>query len=156
MKLRMIAALFFALFLAACSEDPNAPYLSFAGGGFVFNYRNAEAFYGFVAKPVRTLPEGGVIEAQFEVPGKPEPAIVQQKVVKGQMQYSFKTPPLTGIVAKHEYKAVLRVIDAQGKEIARYEHNFHSDIDQSTLPDQPLVVGPGYQLNPDLKPGTLN
>ncbi len=67
--LRKIIFVTFALLLAACGEDANAPYLSFAGGGFIFNYRNAEAFYGFVAKPLRTLPEGGVIEAQFEVPG---------------------------------------------------------------------------------------
>src|SRR4029450_2744445 len=100
MILRKIAIVFFALFIAGCSEDPNAPYLSFAGGGFVFNYRNAEAFYGFVGKPGRTLPEGGVIEAQFEVPGKSEPAIVQEKVVAGQLQYSFKSPNLPGIGAK--------------------------------------------------------
>jgi hypothetical protein len=156
MILRKIAFLFLVLFLTGCGEDPNAPYLAFAGGGFVFNYRNAEAFYGFVVRPVRTLPEDGVIEAQFEVPGKSEPAIVQEKVAKGQVQYSFKSPLLTGIVAKHDYNAVLRLIDAQGKEIARYEQKFHTDVDQSTLPDQPLVVGPGYQQNPDLKPGTLN
>ena len=156
MILHKIAILFVAVFLAGCSEDPNAPYLSFAGGGFVFNYRNAEAFYGFVAKPLRTLPEGGVIEAQFEVPGNPEPASVKEKVVQGQVQYSFKSPLLIGIEAKHDYKAVLRLIDAQGKEIARYEQNFHTDVDQSMMPNQPLVVGPGYQQNPDLKPGTLN
>ena len=154
--MRKLALLVFALFLVGCSEDPNAPYLSFAGGGFVFNYRNAEAFYGFVAKPLRTLPEGGKIEAQFEVPGSAEPAIVSEKVVKGQVQYNFKTPNLKGIQAKRDYKAVMRLIDAEGKEVARYERNFQTDIDQSTLPDQPLVVGPGYQLNPDLKPGTLN
>jgi hypothetical protein len=154
--LRKIIVLTFALLLAACGEDPNAPYLSFAGGGFVFNYRNAEAFYGFVAKPLRTLPEGGVIEAQFEVPGTPEPAISREKVVAGQVQYSFKSPNLTGIEAKHDYKAVMRLIDAQGKEVARYERNFHTDVDQATLPSQPLVVGPGYQKNPELKPGTLD
>ncbi|TMJ41768.1 MAG: hypothetical protein E6G89_05580 [Alphaproteobacteria bacterium] len=128
--MRKIALLILVLFLAGCGENPNAPYLAFAGGGFVFNYRNAEAFYGFIARPVRTLPEGGVIEAQ--------------------------SPLLTGIVAKHDYKVVLRLIDAQGKEIAQYEQKFHTDVDQSTLPNQPLVVGPGYQQNPDLKPGTLN
>lgn len=153
---RQIVPLAFALLLAACGEDPNAPYLSFAGGGFVFNYRNAEAFYGFVAKPLRTLPEGGVIEAQFEVPGSTEPVTVQEKVVKGQVQYTFQSPNLTGIQPKRDYKAVMRLIDAQGKEIARYEQGFHTDVDQSTLPNQPLVVGPGYQKNPDLKPGTLN
>ncbi len=156
MIMRRLAVLLAALLLAGCSEDPNAPYLAFAGGGFVFNYRNAEAFYGFVAKPLRTLPEGGVIEAQFEVPGQPEPALVTEKVVQGQVQYSFKSPLLTGIQAKHDYKAVMRLMDAGGKEVARYEQNFHTDVDQSTLPNQPLVVGPGYQQNPDLKPGTLN
>jgi len=154
--LRKIIVLTFALLLAACGEDENAPYLSFAGGGFVFNYRNAEAFYGFVAKPLRTLPEGGVIEAQFEVPGTPEPAVSREKVVPGQVQYSFKSPNLTGIEAKRDYRAVMRLIDAQGKEVARYERNFHTNVDQATLPDQPLVVGPGYQKNPELKPGTLN
>jgi hypothetical protein len=156
MMLRKIILLTFALLLAACGEDENAPYLSFAGGGFVFNYRNAEAFYGFVAKPLRTLPEGGVIEAQFEVPGTLEPAIAREKVVPGQVQYSFKSPNLTGIKPKRDYKAVMRLIDAQGKEVARYERNFHTDVDQASLPDQPLVVGPGYQRNPELKPGTLN
>lgn len=153
---RKILGLAFALLLTACGEDPNAPYLTFAGGGFVFNYRNAEAFYGFVAKPIRTLPEGGVIEAQFEVPGSAEPVTVTEKVVTGRIQYTFQSPNLTGIQAKHDYKAVMRLLDAQGKEIARYEQNFHTDVDQSTLPNQPLVVGPGYEKNPDLKPGTLD
>ncbi|MGE0239669.1 MAG: hypothetical protein AB7F09_14655 [Parvibaculaceae bacterium] len=154
--MRKILLLAFGLLLAGCGEDPNAPYLSFAGGGFVFNYRNAEAFYGFVAKPLRTLPEGGVIEAQFEVPGNPEPVLSSEKVVQGKVQYSFKSPNLTGIVPNHGYKAVMRLIDAQGKEVARYERNFHTDVDQASLPNQPLVVGPGYQKNPDLKSGTLN
>ena len=154
--MRKLAFLVFALFLAGCGEDPSSPYLSFAGGGFVFNYRNAEAFYGFIARPLRTLPEGGTIEAQFEVPGKSAPEIVTEKVVQGQVQYSFKSPFLRRIEPKRDYKAVMRLLDAQGKEIARYEQNFHTDVDQSTLPDQPLVVGPGYEQNPDLKPGTLN
>jgi hypothetical protein len=141
-----------ALLLGGCGEDPDAPYLAFAGGGFIFNYRNAEAFYGFVAKPVRTLPEGGVIEAQFEVPGRPDPAVIREKVVQGKVQYSFRSPSLRGIVPGHDYKAVMRLIDAEGKEVARYERKFHTDVDQASLPDQPLVVGPGYQVNPDLKP----
>src|SRR3954471_10740191 len=86
-----------ALLLAGCGEDVSKPYLDFAGGGFIFNYRNAEAFYGFVAKPLRRLPEGGVIEARFDIPGSAEPYVATEKVVPGQMQYSFKTPFLTGI-----------------------------------------------------------
>jgi hypothetical protein len=154
--LRKIILLTLALFLSGCGEDPNSPYLSFAGGGFIFNYRNAEAFYGFVAKPLRNLPEGGVIEAQLEVPGTPEPAVSREKIVQGKVQYSFRSPELSGIKPNHPYKAVMRLIDAQGQEVARYERTFQTEVDQSTLPNQPLVVGPGYQKNPDLKPGTLD
>jgi hypothetical protein len=151
MRLKLVA-LVFAITLSACGEDASSPYLDFAGGGFIFNYRNAEAFYGFVAKPLRRLPEGAVIEARFDMPGKVEPFVTSEKVVPGQMQYSFKTPFLTGIEKDHEYKAVMRLLDSSGKELARYERSFHTDVDQSTLPSKPLVVGPGYQTNPDLGP----
>jgi hypothetical protein len=86
------------------------------------------------------------------VPGRPDPAVIREKVVQGKVQYSFRSPSLRGIVPGHHYKAVMRLIDAEGKEVARYERKFHTDVDQASLPDQPLVVGPGYQVNPDLKP----
>jgi hypothetical protein len=153
MKAKLFAASFaLALSLAACGEDASAPYLEFAGGGFIFNYRNAEAFYGFVARPLRTLPEGSVIEARLEMPGAAEPFVTSEKAVPGQLQYSFKTPFLTGIEKDHEYKAVMRLLDGSGKELARYERSFHTDVDQARLPSKPLVVGPGYQRNPELQP----
>jgi hypothetical protein len=151
---RLAIGFVIALSLAACGEDTNSPYLEFAGGGFVFNYRNAEAFYGFVVRPVRTLPEGGVIEARFDMPRGAEPFVASEKVVPGQLQYSFKTPFLTGIEKDHEYKVVMRVIDPSGKELGRYERNFHTDVDQASLPSKPLVVGPGYQQNPELQPNS--
>ena len=150
MKLLKSAAISLALLLAACNESESGPYLEYAGGGFIFNYRNAVAFYGFVARPLRTLPEGSVIEAQLEVPGSDKPFVLQEKTRTGQLQYSFKSPEIQGVVKDHPYKVVMRLIDPAGKELARYEHSFKSDIDQSTMPDKPLVVGPGYQKNPEL------
>jgi hypothetical protein len=150
MKLLKSAGLSLALLLAACNESENGPYLEYAGGGFIFNYRNATAFYGFVARPLRDLPEGAVIEAQLELPGTDKPFIVQEKARSGQLQYSFKSPEIKGVAKDHHYKVVMRVLDPDGKELARYEHGFKSDIDQSTMPAKPLVVGPGYQTNPDL------
>ena len=136
--------------LMGCKEDPNAPYLEFAGGGFIFNYRNAEAFYGFVAKPVRSLPEGAIIEAQFEVPNSSTPYIVTQDVRPGALQFTFRTEDLRGIEKGHAYKAVMRLLASpSGPEIARYERTFHTDVEQASLPDKPLVVGPGYQINPN-------
>ncbi|MFO0992709.1 MAG: hypothetical protein U1E67_12360 [Hyphomicrobiales bacterium] len=136
--------------LMGCKEDPNAPYLEFAGGGFIFNYRNAEAFYGFVAKPLRSLPEGSVIEAQFEVPNSSTPYVVTEAVKPGVLQFMFRTSDLRGIEKGHPYKAVMRLLASpSGPEIARYERTFHTDVEQASLPDKPLVVGPGYQPNPN-------
>jgi hypothetical protein len=145
-----LLAFVLAFMLAACSEDTSVPYLEFAGGGFIFNYRNAEAFYGFVAYAKRTLPEGALIEASFDMPRGAQPYVATEKANPGQLQYSFKTPFLTGIEKDHEYKAVMRLIDSSGKELARYERSFHTDVDQASLPSKPLVVGPGYQQNPEL------
>lgn len=143
---RLIMATMALLVLAACKDD-SAPYLEFAGGGFVFNYRIADDYYGFVARAKKSLPEGGKVEAQFELPsGGPE--IVSQDVTEGQIQYVFRSSNLRGIVKDHPYKAVLLLRDKTGTEVARYERTFQTDADQTTLPDRPLVVGPGYQKAP--------
>jgi hypothetical protein len=65
--------------LASCSgsESDDRPYLEFIGGGFIFNYRLAEADYGFVAKPVRRIPAGTILEAVFEDPNGGEPIVVR-------------------------------------------------------------------------------
>jgi hypothetical protein len=138
-------ALLAAVLLASCSEDASAPYMQIVGGGFVFNYRIADAYYGFVARPKRTLPEGGELEVLFELPGGGPPFVVREPVKQGQIQYAFKTVSLRHVMKDHPYKATLRVLDGSGKELARYERSFISDIDQDTLPQKPLVTGPGYQ-----------
>jgi hypothetical protein len=139
------AALLLALLLAGCGEDAKAPYMEIAGGGFVFNYRIADAYYGFIARPKRALPEGGTLEALFELPSGGPPLSVRQPVRDGQIQYAFKTISLRHVRKDHPYKALLRVLDSGGKELARYERSFTSDVDQDTLPQKPLVTGPGYQ-----------
>ena len=127
--MRIIAtflAFAFALALSACNEPDDSAYLAFAGGGFIFNYRIGQAYYGFVAKPKKTIPQGAVIQARFEVPGSDEPFIQRQPGAKnGMLQYAFKTPPLKGIVKDHKYKAELRVIDpGTSKVLATYDHSF--------------------------------
>lgn len=134
--------------LAGCGEDPSTPYLEYAGGGFVFNYRTANHYYGFVVRQKRPLPEGGRLEVRFELPGGQEEKAAE-KIVPGRLQYKFQTGDIDGIEANHPYKAVLVLLDAEGKEIERLEHSFKTDVEQSSLPAKPLVVGPGYQPNPD-------
>lgn len=148
---RLLAILLMALVgLAACGDDEGKPYLAFAGGGFVFNYRIGEAFYGFVAKPERALPEGALIEARFENPAGGDPIVVSHPARSGQLTYSFQTPPLKGIVADRDYRVELSLLDpASGKVYAAYAKTFRTGVSQADLPDKPLVLGPAYTPNPE-------
>lgn len=138
-----------AVLLLACSDSSDKPYVEFIGGGFIFNYRLAEADYGFVVKPVRRIPPGTILEAQFENPSGGEPIVVRDTAKFGRLQYVFRTPPVHGVKANHNYQVHLRLLDPADKHvIASYSRTFHSDVDQSILPERPPVVGPGYQRAP--------
>jgi hypothetical protein len=136
------------LLLCACDLTSDKPYLTFAGGGFIFNYRLATAEYGFVARVMRPIPEHSIVEAQFDNPAGGSPIVLRQKTAPGRSSYVFQTPPLQGVAANHDYRVVLRLLNSEGDEFARYEKSFHSEVDQSVLPDSPPVVGPGYQPAP--------
>lgn len=138
--------------LAGCGDDPDRPYVEFLGGGFVFNYRLAEADYGFVIKPLRTFPPGTVLEALFEDPAGGPELPVRQTARSGMLQYTFRSPPVHGVVAGRPYRATLRLLDPEtGAEFARYVHDYTSNVDQAVLPTVPPVVGPGYHPNPDAR-----
>ncbi len=146
-KILLMAAT--AMFLSACGDDASKPYFTFAGGGFVFNYRNADLYYGFVLKPERQAPPGAMIEVDFELTQLGQHDVQRIAMREGQLQYTFRTPDLQGVKPGKDYQAVVRLMN-EGKEIARYSRAFKTDIDTSSLPNEPLVVGPGYQPNPVL------
>lgn len=138
-----------AALLVACGDGADAPYLELAGGGFVLNYRLAEADYGFVVRVLRRLPEGSVLEARFEDPAGGPPIVVRQPARATRSQYVFRTPPVRGVVAGRDYRVELLLLGAGGGvALARLEHAFHADVDQTVLPARPPVVGPGYQRAP--------
>lgn len=135
---------------AGCGESADQPWVAFEGGGFVFNYRIAEAYYGVNIRPMRRLPEGTVIEVHFEDPAGGPPIVSRFTVTKPELRYSVRTPGLTGIKAHRPYRVELRVLETgTGKLLGRYERSFASSADQSELPEEPLVIGPGYTRNPD-------
>ena len=135
--------LFAAALLAACEDDTARPYLEYAGGGFIFNYRSANHYYGLVVRQKKPLPEGGSLELRFEVPGGTD--IQREPVSPGRLQYKFQTGDLEGIEAGRPYKVTVLLRDAAGREIERLEKSFATTVDQSKLPAKPLVTGPGYE-----------
>jgi len=150
--MRKAAILWFcAVLLAACGEEgPDKPYVEFAGGGFVFNYNIAEAYYGFVARALRRIPEGTVLEAEFENPDGGDPLVVRHTAIAGRAEYVFRTPGVQGVEADRAYQVELRILESgTGKLLASYRKAFRSTADQAILPKVPTTIGPGYQLNPD-------
>ena len=139
-----------AVSLLGCAEDSDKPYPEFAGGGFIYNYRLATADYGFVVRRVKKIPEGTIIEAEFEDPAGGPPIIIRQTARSNRLSYKFETPPVKGIKAGRDYEVEVRLIDPGSSEVfARYSKTFHADVDQDILPDKPPVVGPGHQPNPE-------
>jgi hypothetical protein len=129
-----------AFLLTACSESqgPN-DYIKIAGGGLVFNYRYSQATMVVVIKQVKTLPEGGKIEALFDLPGLTARDVQSRPIQPGKLTYKLESSILNGIKKGEPLKVTIRLLDANQKELETEETSFTSDADQSTLPSKPLV-----------------
>ncbi len=149
-KLGLAAALVLAggaLLLSplAQRDGGDGPMLALEGGGFVFNYRIAEATYGLVARVERDIPAGTRIVTSFENPAGGEPIVEEQVARAGMTKLVLKSPPVEGVVAGRPYAVTVRMLAPDGAEIGRFDTSFTSNIDQSVLPRAPLTTGPGYQ-----------
>jgi hypothetical protein len=152
MILRILALCLAAVMLNACGEDDaRKDYLKIAGGGLTFNYRYSQATAVIVGKQMSPLPEGGTVEALFEIPNEKEPERVSRPVIAGKLSYKLESKYLTGIKKGVPLKVVLRLVDKDGKEIDREETAFTSDVDQDTLPSKPLVKPDAPNYVPQLE-----
>jgi hypothetical protein len=150
MKLVLVICCCLGLILSACKEAEPTPFVKIVGGSFLFNYRYSKMTYGFVARQLKPLPEGSVLEASFDLPDTERKFVVTKPVKAGQLQYSFETEALRGVRKNTPYKVRLKLLEADtGKELALVEQVFKSHVDQATLPTKAPVVGPAYQANPE-------
>jgi hypothetical protein len=140
-----------ALVLSSCKEEGPPDYMKIAGGGITFNYRYSQATMVLVGKQLSPLPEGSRVEALFDIPGEQEPELVSRPAHSGKLTYKLESKYLTGIKKGVPLKAILRVVDKDGKEIDRDETAFTSDVDQSTLPSKPLAQPDAPHYVPQLE-----
>lgn len=141
-----------SLALAGCGDGMEKPAIVIEGGGFIFNYRVAEVFYGVSVRPQRRLEPGSSFEAEFEDPAGGPPIRVEEKVTGQRLSYALRTPPVEGVRAGRDYHVIVRLKAPDGREIASTSRILRSDLDQEMNPEQPLTVGPGYTPNPERKP----
>ena len=139
--------LILAYLLAGCGESGPVDYLKIAGGGLQFNYRISEASMVVIAQQVHPLPEGSQVEALFDIPGTNTRESVVLPAMEGKLTYRLQSQKLMNITKDTPYKVTIRLLDKDGKELDHKDTIYHSDVDQSTLPDKPLVQDPAFTPN---------
>jgi hypothetical protein len=147
------AGYFFLLALlsaAGCREIPPGAYVELTGKLFVFNYRVATATYLITLGKLKPLPEGAVAETQFDNPRGGAPLIVTQNIWPKLEKIAIESPPVFCIIKGRPYHFSISIRDQAGVELQNLDGAVTSSLDQTVLPDIPLVVGNAYEPNPDL------
>ncbi|RAZ91348.1 hypothetical protein DPM33_08605 [Mesorhizobium hawassense] len=144
------AALTAAVALGACRDTGKDQLFAISGKLFEFNYRLAIATYVITLKPLRRMVDGQVAVVSFQNPAGGEPLIVNQKIWPKLPHITLTSPPLTCVVKDKPYSVSIRIQDANGTLLQSIDTTMTSSEDQTMLPDRPLVIGPKYELNPDL------
>ncbi len=141
-----------ALALAACRDTGGeGEYFELDGKLFVFNYRVATATYLVNIKPLRPVGDGETAVAQFEDPAGGDPIVVEQKIWPNAPKTTIVSPPLRCVVKDRPYSVAIRIEASGGVLLQTIETTMTSSQNQAdSLPDRPLVVGPGYTPNPEL------
>ncbi|WP_274627719.1 hypothetical protein [Arvimicrobium flavum] len=140
-----------AVALGGCRESAGkGDYFEISGRLFSFNYRVATAVYIVTLRPLKPIQQGQVAVATFENPAGGEPIVVEQKVWANLDKVTIESPPLECVVKDRPYSASIVISGPDGQQLQALETTITSDLDQSVLPDRPLVIGPVYELNPEL------
>ena len=147
----MAAALIAAAALAGCrDEGGEGEYFRISGNIFEFNYRLARATYVVTLNPLQPMDGTQTVVGTFEDPAGGQPIVVRQKVWPKLTHVTLESPALTCVVKGKPYAVSIAVEAAGGKIVQKLDTIITSTLDQSILPDRPLVVGPVYELNKDL------
>ncbi len=139
------------LCLIGCKDESRTGYLELSGRIFVFNPRIAEATYVVTLAVLKEPPEGSRIEAEFDNPAGGEALKMQQALRPGQTKIAFESEPLQCIKKDRPYTFKVSLLSAKGEILQVVQSSIRSTLDQSVMPDAPLVEGPGYDPNPALK-----
>ncbi|KQT82527.1 hypothetical protein [Aurantimonas sp. Leaf443] len=149
-----LLAVLLGIGLSTREAPGDKPYMVVAGSGFMFNYRIAEATYGFTAELQRPVKAFSRIVAQFEDPAGGPPIVVAQTLYPRTTRYGIQTPPVTGVERGKPYRVSVRLLQ-NGDDAVLFEKEFTvaSQLPSTVIPPAPLTIGPGYRRNPALPDG---
>jgi hypothetical protein len=148
---RIIVTAAMLLVLVGCRDQSSGSYVQLTGRIFVFNYRVATATYVVTYEKLQPVPDGAVMLTEFDDPAGGEVIEVKQKVWPKIDKIAVSSPPIFCIVKDKPYTFKSTLFDPNGARLQEISGTVISSLDQTVLPDRPLVVGPGYTPNPELK-----
>ena len=135
--------------LAAC-RDTGGELFEISGRVVVFNYREAKVTYVMTLNPLQPIGEGQTAVTMLENPAGGDDLVIRQKLFPSHKKVTIESPPLECVVKDHPYRVSIRIEGPDGGLLQVIETTMVSSQDRAMLPDRPLVVGPGYEPNPEL------
>lgn len=138
------------LSLAACQRETGPDPLKLTGKMFIFNYRLAYATYMVTLDRTEPVPEGSVVQAEFENPAGGAPLALERKLFANLTRVALESPDISCVKKGVPYTVAIRVVGPDGTVLQSLETQVTSNVDQSVLPAKALVVGPGYDKNPEV------
>lgn len=150
MKRLLTILLPLVLLLAACQRESGPDPLKLTGKMFVFNYRLAYATYLVTLEQTQPLPEGSVVQAEFENPAGGAPLTLERRIFPNLPRVVLESPDVTCVKKGRLYRVTIAVMGPEGSRLQLLETEVTSNVDQSILPAKALVVGPGYDKNPEV------
>ncbi|MBO9097975.1 MULTISPECIES: hypothetical protein [unclassified Rhizobium] len=138
------------LALGGCQRQDSDGPTELNGRHFVFNYRVSTATYLVNLALKAPIPDGSFAIAEFENPMGGDPLVVREKIFPLWDKITLQSPAVHCVRKDRPYAVNIRLVDGDGKTFQTIKTQVISDVDQSVLTARPLVVGPGYTVNPDL------
>jgi hypothetical protein len=148
-KIAMLTLL--SMSLLGCRDESRLGYMELTGRVFIFNPRIGEATYVVTLGVVNEPPAGSRVEAVFDNPAGGDTIKIAQIIRPAQTRISLESEPLHCIVKDKPYAFKVSLLSEKGDVLQVVESSIHSTLDQSIMPDAPLVIGPAYDPNPELK-----
>jgi hypothetical protein len=146
----MTMAVTLLLALGGCQRQAEGPF-ELQGHIFVFNYRLAYASYLVTFRKVGVVPDGMRYVATFENPAGGEPLVVERKIFAAQEKLAIESPHVNCIRKNRPYSIRVEFFDSGTRPVLKIETTVTSDLDDTILPEKPLVSGPAYEPNKDAR-----
>jgi len=149
--MRAIATLsvLFALAFSSGCQRAAEDYISINGKVFIFNIRNARAFYMLTLNRLPSTPDDAVVTAEFENPAGGPPLVKQQKVFPRMARIDLQSPDIDCVVVDKPYKIHIVLKTAEGRELQTIDTTLTSTLDSTMLPEKALFEGPVYTRTKD-------